>query len=96
MRQARYTDPVGRIWVTTIPDDAPEAHASMGIPYGPPDLAALRLPEDLEVDLHNSLVEFGILTWNDFRKDHQRANAALRKGLAVTLGTLEALYHDEG
>ncbi|MEE8360815.1 MAG: hypothetical protein V3R71_01605 [Gemmatimonadales bacterium] len=95
MRQVRYTDSTDRIWITSIPDDAPNGHASMGLIVGPPDLSALELPEPLAIRLHNALVERDILTWHDFRRNRAAVLGALKWALKADIQALEILYRAE-
>lgn len=95
MRNVRHADASGRIWITSIPDDAPDRHASMGIPIGPPDLSELDLPEDLAIRLHNALVERDILTWRDFRRNRQAVLGAVKWALRADIQALEQLYRAE-
>ena len=95
MRNVRHTDSTGRIWITSIPDGAPDSHASMGLPVGPPDLSKLELPEPLAVRLHNALVDRNVLTWRDFRRNRAAVLAALKWALGADIQRLERLYHDE-
>ena len=95
MKNVRHTDTTGRIWVTSIPDDAPDRHASMGVPVGPPDISGLELPEPLAVRLHNALVERDILTWRQFRRNRQAVLGALKWALRADIQGLEAIYRAE-
>lgn len=95
MKNVRHTDASGRIWITSIPDDAPERHASMGLAIGPPDLSELDLPEDLSIRLHNALVERDILTWEQFRRNRKAVLGALKWALRADIQRLEQLYRAE-
>lgn len=68
MREASYTDAVGRRWAVLLPDDLPDSDARLGFPLGPPALGRLGLPEDLEVRLHNELFARRIFTEADVRR----------------------------
>ena len=95
MKNVRHTDPTGRVWITSIPDDAPNSHASMGLPIGPPDLSTLELPEELATRLHNALVERNILTWDQFRRNRTAVLGALKWALRADIQRLETLYRAE-
>lgn len=92
MKRLRYTDDDGRVWVTTVPDDAPDSHAQIGIPYGPPDLAGMGLPDDVSIRLHNALVDHDVLTFADFKKKRGAVLVAIRTALQIDIQALEALY----
>lgn len=89
MKLVEYTDVEGRRWKTLLPDSAPDSEAPRGVPYGPPSLEPLELPLEVEVRLHNGLVERGLLTKADLRghEDHI-AHACLR---AVKLDAIRVM-----
>lgn len=95
MKRVTYTDADGRKWVTLIPDDAPDSHASMGIIIGPPDLSSLEYPEPVAIRLHNALVDRDVLTWDDFRRNRQVVQGALKWALRADIQALEAIYQAE-
>lgn len=94
MRQVTYTDDKGRIHVVLIPDNAPDSHATLGIPVGPPSLAALGLPKEIEVRLHNQLAARRILTATDARKRRMDIFAAWQKALAVDINRIITCYNE--
>lgn len=71
MKDVSYTDNKGRQWMVSIPDDSPNSDANLGIPIGPPSLQGLKLPEHLEILLHNALFIRKIWTSDDIK--HRRA-----------------------
>ncbi len=94
MRTVEYADETGRRFRTAIPADAPDSHADMGVPIGPPDLSAIEVPEDYSVQLQNALLERGILTYRDFRKKPMVVRGALNHVLKAQIRQLEAIYRE--
>ena len=94
MRQVTHTDDKGRIQVVLIPDDAPDSHATLGIPVGPPSLKALGLPEEIETRLHNQLVARRILTAADAKARRSDVFGALQKALAVDTDRVVTCYNE--
>lgn len=92
MKQARYTDDDGRIWVTFLPDEAPDTMAAQGVPHGPASLEPLGLPLEVEVRLHNELVHRGILTEQDVKRRMPDVQSALMAALKVDVLRIAALY----
>ena len=92
MRETKYVDPQGRYHAVLLPDGAPDSDASMGIPLGPPSLAALNLPESLEVLLHNQLYSRRIFTWQDAKKRRQDVVGALQGALKIDAERILELY----
>lgn len=92
MRQVKHTDDKGRIQVVLIPDDAPDSHATLGIPVGPPSLAALGLPEEIETRLHNQLVARNLLTVADVKARRSDVFGALQKALGVDVNRVVTCY----
>lgn len=92
MKQARYTDDDGRIWVTLLPEEAPDTMAEQGVPHGPPSMEPLGLPLEVEVRLHNELVHREILTEHDVRRRQPEVQAALMAALKVDALRIAALY----
>lgn len=95
MRQVEYRDPVGRRWVTLIPEGQPDETAPMGIPVGPVSLESLRLPLDFEVRLHNAFVASGLLTERDVRRRIPDVMSAIRSVLRVSAHDIIQLYERE-
>lgn len=91
-RRVTYTDDAGRRWVVVLPDDKPISDAAMGIPVGPPSMEPLGLPEEIEVRLHNALVDRGLLTERDFKTRRSHVMGALQTALKVDIVRVAALY----
>ena len=89
MKETTYTDLRGRRWLVKLPEDMPESDANMGIPIGPPSLAELNLPEEIEIALHNQLYSRKIFTAMDVRRKRQDVAAAIAG--ALKLGTEQIL-----
>ena len=92
MRRAQYTASDGRVFVTAIPEAAPDTHADIGVPIGPPDLSTLKLPDDWTVRLQNALVAHGILTYEDYRRNPMAVRGAINSAMREQLRELEAIY----
>lgn len=77
LRKVEYKDEDGRLSLRLIPADAPDSEAADGILVGPPPLAALNLPLEIEVRLSNELFHRGLFTERDIRKRRNDATAAV-------------------
>lgn len=95
MRFATWQDPEGRRWRTLVPEGAPDADASLGIPAGPPDLSSLGLPEDIEVRLHNALFERRLFDWTDVRKHGGDVTVAMQSALKLDVQRILLLYRGD-
>lgn len=95
LREARWTDRDGRQWRTLIPTDAPESEAELGVPDGPPSLAALQLPIEIEVRLHNELYARRIFYYRDARRRPAEVMAALQAALKLDAHHIIDLYGRE-
>lgn len=93
-RKVQRTDAKGRRTQVWVPQDAPEAMAAFGQLVGPPSLASLNLPEEIEIRLHNALHDRGFLTLKDLRANRMGVIAAIQSALRVDAETLEALFHN--
>ena len=91
-RLARYRDEDGLLRYTLIPEGAPETHAPMGIPVGPPSLDALELPPEIAARLHNELAERELLTAADCRRRPNEVVAALMATLRIDAGRILQAY----
>lgn len=91
-RRVTYEDSKGRKYLVDIPDDAPDSHAKLGAPVGPPDLKPLNLPLQIEVRLNNQLYDRGLFAKEDLR--HRRAElfAALQAALSIDVNVLDSLF----
>lgn len=89
---AHWVDSQGRKWVTKLPDGVPDHEASKGVPYGPPSLRELELPEHIELRLHNALYDRGILTKKDAEARIHDVAAAVIWAWKVDAQAVVALY----
>lgn len=90
LKRASWTDSDGRNKVVLIPEDSDQAE--MGIPVGPPSLAELGLPLDIEVRLNNELVNRGILTAVDALKNRAEISLAIQSVLKVDTDRIVQAY----
>lgn len=67
-------------------------HAEQGVPLGPPPLAELNLPPEVEVRLHNQLFERGLYTSQDVRRRLPDVRAALMAALSVDVARILAVF----
>ncbi len=95
MKDVDYTDADGRRWRVHAPDGCPPDRYSEGIPVGPPALAALGLPLELEVRLHNVLHARKLFTLRDVLSRPKDVQAALQEALKLDMQRLQTLYRDE-
>ncbi len=95
MKLADYTDADGRRWRVRVPDDCPVDRYAEGIPVGPPALAALELPLELEVRLHNELHRRNLLTLRDVLRRPMEVQAALHAALKLDAQRIQSLFRDE-
>ena len=75
-----------------MPDGLPDSDANMGLPIGPPDLAPLGFPEEVEVRLHNQLFARRLLTAPDVLRHRKEVFAALQAAFRVDTDRIVALY----
>lgn len=94
MRETTYVDPEGRKWRVVLPDEAPEEHASMGVRLGPPTLASLGLPLDLEVRLHNALYDRALYQEKDVLQRRTEVFSALLATFRLDVETIVRLYKE--
>lgn len=92
MRRLPYEDAKGRKFIVELPDDAPDAHAKMGVRIGPPDLANLGLPSAVEVRLNNALFARSLFTKQDLQGRRQELFAALQSAYKTDVQVLDSLY----
>ena len=64
MRTVEWIDDKGYKHKSTLRDNDPDSMAMKGIPCDPPDLDMLDW-DGLKRELHNHLMDMGIVTWND-------------------------------
>lgn len=96
MKDSYYTDEDGRKWAVKLPEGLPEDQAYMGIPVGPPSLASLNLPVELEVRLHNQLFDRRIFTFRDIKRNPDSVVSALQRAFKVDVQNIIALYNSIG
>ncbi len=95
LKTANYEDHMGRKWRVFLPVDASDEDAREGIPAGPPSLAALELPVDVEVRLHNELHHRGLFSEKDLRHRRPELQAALMAALRLDVERLQGLYGED-
>ncbi len=95
MKTVDYTDADGRRWRVRVPDDCPADRYAEGIPVGPPALAPLGLPLELEVRLHNEFHRRRLYTLADAIKRPQELQAALQAALRLDVQRIQSLFRDE-
>lgn len=95
MRQVTYTDPDGRKKMVFLPEEAPESEANKGIPIGPPSLALLGLPIEIEVRLNNELFNRGIITQKDALRSREQITRAVQSVLKVDANNILMQYLGE-
>jgi hypothetical protein len=67
MRQVRWTDKHGYNHRSLVRDDDPDEMASQGILQDPPNLDELDW-EAIKRDIHNALVDAGLVSWRDVQE----------------------------
>lgn len=94
MKQVTYTDGEGRRWRTELPDGVPDTDASMGMIIGPPPLAPLGLPLEIEVRLHNALHDRELFTLKDVKTRREHIMGAIMSALKVDVQAIVNLYQE--
>lgn len=92
MKRVTYTDEEGRLTWVLLPEWAPDADARMGIVVGPPSLAELGLPLEIDVALHNQLYYREVITARDAQQKRQEITAAIISACKVDAGRILNLY----
>lgn len=92
MKETSYEDLKGRMHAVSLPDGVPDSEASLGIPIGPPSLAALELPEATEIALHNQLFARRIFTLEDAKHHRQDVMSALQAALKLDVERVLEVY----
>lgn len=67
MKKVVWTDTKGFQHISCVRDNDNESQYAKGIPNDPPDIRALDW-DGIIKDLHNALVERGLLTWADVQR----------------------------
>jgi len=78
-------------WVL-LPEWAPDGDAHMGVVIGPPCLAELGLPLEIEIAVHNQLYHRGVITALDARQKRQEITAAIISACKVDAGRIVNIY----
>lgn len=94
-RVTSFTDVDGRKWAVTLPDDAPDSDAPLGLLLGPPSLETLGLPLEAEVRLHNELFARRLWTLADVTRRRMDILGALQSAFKVDIGKIVELYTKE-
>ncbi len=94
MRIIDYIDDDGYKRRVSLPDDAPDTHANMGILVGPPNLAPLDLPPQHDLALNNELFDRGLLTAEDVQGRQEELSAALKRVLKLDILILQQLFKE--
>lgn len=92
LQRVIYTDVEGRKKVVLLPVDAPEEEAEKGIPLGPPSLAELNLPTEIEVRLSNELFHRGIILPNDALRKRGEIQMALQAAFRIDVDSIVTQY----
>ncbi len=94
MKIVSYEDEAGRKWATSLPDDALDLDAALGIPLGPPSLEELKLPLEIEVSLHNQLFARQIWTFRIAAKNKLNLQGALQAALKLDILKIIDVYRN--
>lgn len=91
-----WTDDDGRIWRSSLPDDAPpDADPRHYSPIGPVDTSSLGLPDHIAVRLHNELHNRGLYSWQQLKHQRQSLEAAIRVAFQTTAESIIGLYYTD-
>lgn len=96
MRRTQYIDEDGRKWAVDLPDGVSDESAAIGVPAGPPSLASLDLPLELEVRLHNQLFDRAVLTARDAKVKRESVLSAIQHALKLDVQKVIAVYNTVG
>jgi hypothetical protein len=88
MKNVVWTDEDGYKRVSLLRDRDPDHMAPEGIPLTPPDLSQLDW-EEMKRELHNSLVDKKLFTWDDVQREQNGVSSAI---LSVMKRRMIALY----
>lgn len=91
-----YTDTEGRRSLRGLPAGVPASKAAQGVPLGPPSLAELGLPKEIEVRLHNQLFARGLFTEQDARAKPGEIHSAIVAALRLDVQRILAVYQGSG
>lgn len=96
MTTVDWSDDDGRRHRVQVPEGCPEDMYPEGIPVGPPSLASLALPLQIEVRLHNQLHSRGLFSARDALRRPGELQAALQAALKLDVQTLQTLFVQGG
>lgn len=77
MRMVYWTDKNGYKHRSQVRDTDPDNFAPMGIPCDPPDLNQIDW-EDVKRDLHNTLLERGMASWQELNTSQGNLRSAIQ------------------
>lgn len=86
-----YEDDAG-FWHRVKVPETDRANPERGILVGPPDLASLSLPVDIQRALNNALFNRGLITKQDVRRRPNEVFACLQQALQVNTTRIMNLY----
>lgn len=92
LKQAIFTDELGRKKVVLLPEEAPIEDTAKGIPLGPPNLDELGLPEETAVRLHNELFNRGVIKQADALRGRADIMGALQSAFKVDVERIMNIY----
>jgi hypothetical protein len=92
LKSVSYTDVDGRKKMVLLPEGASEKDADRGIPVGPPSLAELNLPTEIEVRLNNELFVRGIILPVDALRKRGEIVNAIQAAFKVDANSVVAAY----
>jgi hypothetical protein len=76
LKRVVYTDENNWKRCSLVPEDTDESEGKYGIPLGPPDINKLDWGY-IKLEINNTLVDMGILSWTDFQANQQSVVAAM-------------------
>ncbi len=94
MREVTYKDSYGRLYLVSLPDNAPDSDAQYGIIIGPPDVTSLGLSTDVATRLHNQLYSRKLFTMKEVQRRSNELFAAWQAALRVSVQDLLNLYSE--
>jgi hypothetical protein len=92
MIRKEWTDEDGFHRAVLLPDGCPEDRTDLGIPSEPPDVSGLDWVA-IRRELHNGLIDAGILTWVDVQQRQTAITSICRR---VLIRRVIQLYRLEG
>lgn len=95
MKKVLWTDDNGIKHVSMIRDNDLDENAKMGIPCDPPK-EILQLGDEVMKDIWNTLVENGILSYNDVQRSQYGVSSAIQAALKNRIIMLYKLHYKAG